>query len=38
MAGEVEEAFDSDDDAMFFDNNDLAKRIWDDAEIDQQLN
>ena len=34
--GMNEEEFDSEDDAMFFDNNDLANRIWDDAELDQQ--
>jgi len=35
--GEMNEGdFDSEDDAMFFDNNDLANRIWDDTEYDQQ--
>jgi hypothetical protein len=28
------EEFDSEDDALFFDNNDLANRIWEDNEID----
>jgi len=31
-----EEEFDSEDDAMFFDNNDLANRIWDDNELEPQ--
>ena len=31
-----EEDFDSEDDAMFFDNNDLANRIWDDAELENE--
>ncbi len=32
-----QEDFDSeDDDAMFFDNNDLANRIWDDNELEAQ--
>lgn len=29
------EEFESDDDAMFFDNNDLANRIWEDNELEQ---
>ena len=28
------EEFDSDDDALFFDNNDLANRIWEDNEFE----
>jgi len=31
-----EEEFDSEDDALFFDNNDLANRIWEDNELDQE--
>ena len=31
MPGEEEEEFDSDD-ALFFDNNDLANRIWEDGD------
>ena len=31
------EEFDSDDDAMFFDNNDLANRIWEDNELEQEV-
>ena len=27
------EEFDSEDDALFFDNNDLANRIWEDNEL-----
>jgi hypothetical protein len=27
------EEFDSEDDALFFDNNDLANRIWEDSEL-----
>ncbi len=30
------EEFDSDDDALFFDNNDLANRIWEDNELEQE--
>ena len=30
------EEFESDDDAMFFDNNDLANRIWEDNELEQE--
>ena len=29
------EEFDSEDDALFFDNNDLANRIWEDNELEQ---
>lgn len=29
------EEFDSDEDALFFDNNDLANRIWEDNELEQ---
>ena len=29
------EEFDSEDDGLFFDNNDLANRIWEDNELDQ---
>lgn len=29
------EDFDSEDDALFFDNNDLANRIWEDNEMEQ---
>ena len=29
------EEFDSEDDALFFDNNDLANRIWEDSELAQ---
>lgn len=29
------EDFDSEDDALFFDNNDLANRIWEDNELEQ---
>lgn len=28
------EEFDSEDDALFFDNNDLANRIWEDNELE----
>lgn len=31
MPGEEDEEFDSDD-ALFFDNNDLANRIWEDGD------
>ena len=31
------EDFDSDDDALFFDNNDLANRIWEDNEMEQDV-
>ena len=30
------EEFDSEDDALFFDNNDLANRIWEDNELEQE--
>ena len=35
--GELD-GYDSEDDALFFDNNDLANRIWDqdDNEIEQE--
>lgn len=33
--GMNEEEFESDDDGLFFDNNDLANRIWEDNELDQ---
>jgi len=32
--GELNQEFDSEDDALFFDNNDLANRIWEDNEIE----
>ena len=32
--GGLEEDFDSDEDGLFFDNNDLANRIWEDNELD----
>lgn len=31
------EDFDSEDDALFFDNNDLANRIWEDNELEQDV-
>lgn len=30
------EEFDSEDDALFFDNNDLANRIWEDNDLEQE--
>ena len=35
-ANEAGEDFDSEDDARFFDNNDLANRIWEDNELFQE--
>jgi hypothetical protein len=31
------EDYDSEDDALFFDNNDLANRIWEDNELEQDV-
>ena len=33
--GELDGGYDSEDDALFFDNNDLANRIWEDNELEQ---
>ena len=33
--GQLDEDFDSEDDMAFFDNNDLANRIWEDNELEQ---
>jgi hypothetical protein len=32
--GNPDEEFESDEDGLFFDNNDLANRIWEDAELE----
>ena len=32
--GELDGNFDSEDEALFFDNNDLANRIWEDNDIE----
>ena len=34
--GELDAGYDSEDDALFFDNNDLANRIWDQDENEEE--
>ena len=35
--GELHDGYDSEDEARFFDNNDLANRIWEDNELFQDV-